>query len=69
MIVDGATLATQRRMLVLGLVDGIEIEIETRGRHGDVIIICDAARYLISAFHAEHIWVEPVVATDSPRGE
>ena len=49
---------TGRRMLVLGLVDGVRIEIETRDRNGDLIIVAGGDRFHVRARHAELIWVD-----------
>lgn len=51
--------ATERRMIMLGLIDGVELEIETRGRGGDLIVIAEGDRYHIPARFAENIWVVP----------
>lgn len=49
---------TGRRMLVLGLVDGVRIQIESRDRNGDLIIAADGDRFHVRARHADSIWVD-----------
>lgn len=49
---------TGRRMLVLGLLDGVGVNVESRDRNGDLIIVADGNRYHVRARHAERIWVQ-----------
>jgi Fe2+ transport system protein FeoA len=48
---------TGRRMLVLGLIDGVRIQVETRDRNGDLIITAEGGRFHVRSSHAERIWV------------
>ena len=49
-----------RRMMVLGLIDGVEVEIETRDRRGDLVLITEGKRFHILAHYAKKIWVDPI---------
>jgi Fe2+ transport system protein FeoA len=60
-ISHGGTPVVERLMCMLGLIDGVEIFIETRGRCGDLIIAAEGERFHIPLHHAEHIWVRPRV--------
>ena len=51
-----------RRMMVLGLIDGVEIEIETRGRRGDLVLLTEGKRFHILGHYADKIWVDPIMA-------
>jgi Fe2+ transport system protein FeoA len=54
-----------QRMLLHGLIDGTEVEIETRSRNGDLIIVADGARFHVPAHQAGSIWVTPVAVESS----
>jgi Fe2+ transport system protein FeoA len=56
-IASADTLKIAHRLVLLGLIDGTEVVVESRGRSGEIILVSTDGRFLISARHAEHIWV------------
>lgn len=56
------TLLAERRMVLYGLIDGIEVGVEKRGASGDLIVRFAEARYHIPANLARTIWVTPCTA-------
>lgn len=45
------------RMVLLGLVDGVEVEVETRGPDGDLVVAVDGRRFFLPHPIADRIWV------------
>lgn len=51
----------ERRLIILGLIDGVEIEIESRGRRGDLIVKAAGDRFHITSHEAQRIRVQPIL--------
>lgn len=58
-VLHGPNPRANRRLAILGLIDGTRLRIELRCRDGHLIVCSEDERFRISARHAEQIWVCP----------
>lgn len=52
--------STLRRLILLGLIDGAVVCIESRGRCADLVVEAEGARFHLTARDADNIWVKPL---------
>lgn len=60
-ILNAADSSTLRVLVLLGLIDGLEIRVESRDFRGDVTIETEGRRMRIPARFAQRIWVKPLL--------